>query len=175
MELRVGILDGVDASVEDNLVKVKGEKGELRRKFPPQVGISKIDNSVVISSDGEKRKQKALMGTIKAHIMNMAYGVKNGYGYRMRIVYSHFPMNVKVQGNEVVIDNFLGERHPRKAKILEGVDVDIKGQEVSITGIDIENVSQTAANIELSTRIKRRDLRVFQDGIYITYKDKAKV
>jgi len=80
-------------------------------------------------------------------------------------------MSVKVDGNQVVIENFLGERYPRRAKILESVNVEIKGQDVIVKGFDKEKVSQTAANIEQATRIKGLDPRVFQDGIYITEKD----
>jgi large subunit ribosomal protein L6 len=80
-------------------------------------------------------------------------------------------MNVKVQGDKFVIDNFLGEKYPRKAKILKNVTVEVKGQDVTLKGIDKEIVSQTAAIIEQITKITNRDLRVFQDGIYITEKD----
>ena len=80
-------------------------------------------------------------------------------------------MNVKIQGDKFVIDNFLGEKYPRKAKILKNVTVEVKGQDVTLKGIDKELVSQTAANIEQITKITKRDLRVFQDGIYITEKD----
>ena len=78
----------------------------------------------------------------------MFRGVSDKFVYKSKIVYSHFPMTVKVQGNVIIIDNFLGEKHPRKAKINEGVDVKISGQEITVTGIDKEKVSQTAANLD---------------------------
>lgn len=110
------------------------------------------------------------MRTFKAHINNMIKGVTEGFKYRLKVVYSHFPMTVKVQGDEVVIENFLGEKNPRRAKILPGVTVKVKGSEIEVEGIDKEAVGQTAANIEQATRITKWDRRVFQDGIYIVEK-----
>jgi large subunit ribosomal protein L6 len=86
----------------------------------------------------------------------------------MKVVYSHFPIQLKVQGDRLEINNFLGEKQPRSAKILEGVTVNLGNDEVILTGIDKERVGNTAANIEHATRIRKRDPRVFQDGIYIT-------
>ena len=101
----------------------------------------------------------------------MVNGVTKGHVYRMKICSGHFPMNVSIAGGEFVIKNFLGEKVPRKLKLKEGVNVKVEGQEVVIDGSALEQVSQTAASIEQLTRIRNRDLRVFQDGIYITHKD----
>lgn len=171
-ELMIEIPEGIEAKIEGNVIKVKGEKGELSREFPlNDIKISKKENRIILKCSLDKRTEKALLGTIKAHIQNMIHGVSNGVVYKMKIVYSHFPINVKVQGNTLIIDNFLGEKHPRKAKILNGVSIEIKGQDLKLSGINKEKVSQTAANIEQATRIKDRDPRVFQDGIYIIEKD----
>ena len=88
----------------------------------------------------------------------------------MKTVFSHFPIKTTVEGDEFIIHNFLGERSPRRAKILEGVNVDIKGENITVTGIDKEKVGQTVANIERATAVKNRDIRVFQDGVYRTSK-----
>ena len=100
----------------------------------------------------------------------MIKGVTDGFVYQMKVVYSHFPMKVSVKGNELVIENFLGEKHPRKAKLYGDVKVNVKGDTVTVEGINREEVGQTAANIEHATRVKNRDIRVFQDGIYIVSK-----
>ncbi|HDI73184.1 MAG TPA: 50S ribosomal protein L6 [Candidatus Altiarchaeales archaeon] len=171
-ELEIKIPEGVEVVIEGNLIKVKGEKGELSREFPfNDIKISKREKEIILTCSSDRRSKRALLGTTKAHIQNMIHGVSDGVMYRMKIVYSHFPINVKVQGDTMIIDNFFGEKYPRKTKILEGVDVEVKGQDVILSGINKEKVSQTAANIEQATRIKGRDLRVFQDGIYIVEKD----
>lgn len=170
MEKNIEIPDGMEVTVERNRVEVKGEKGVVSRKFP-RVKITKKDNELILSLDSDKRRARALLGTTSAHIQNMIHGVKDGIVYNLRIVYSHFPMSVKVQGDWVVISNFFGERCPRKSRIIEDADVKINGREVCVTGVNKENVAQTAANMEQATRVKGRDPRVFQDGIYIIEKD----
>ena len=105
-----------------------------------------------------------------AHIKNMIRGVTSGFEYKMKTVYSHFPIKTSVEGNDFVIQNFLGERYARKASILEGVKVVVKGDDITVTGIDKEKVGQTVANIERATKVRNRDIRVFQDGVYLINK-----
>src|SRR2546425_1002886 len=97
-------------------------------------------------------------------------GGTDGFTYEMKIVYSHFPVKAMVKGPEFVIENFLGEKFPRKTSIVGETKVEVKGDQVVLTGPDIEAVSQTAANIEQATHIRGFDPRIFQDGIYITRK-----
>jgi len=105
----------------------------------------------------------------------MLKGVTQGYRYELRTVYAHFPVTVKVDERAKVlkIENFTGEKTPRYAKIVEGVKVNVKGEDLSVEGIDLNSVSQTAANIQDSTKIKKKDLRVFLDGIYVSGKGPA--
>jgi large subunit ribosomal protein L6 len=153
-------------------VTVKGPKGELKRKFKQgKVSIRLEDDKVVLETRFPKKKDKAMMGTIRSHINNMVLGLTEGFTYRMKIVYAHFPMTVKSTQNKVIIENFLGERYPRTAKIVGDAKVKIQGDEVIVTGIQKEEVGQTMANIEQATKIKGRDPRVFQDGIYLVTKE----
>ena len=96
----------------------------------------------------------------------MIKGVTEEFEYKMKTVFSHFPIKTSIEENEFIIQNFLGERAPRKAKILDGVTVETKGDDITVKGIDKEKVGQTAANIEKTTIVRNRDIRVFQDGIY---------
>ncbi|NPA47605.1 MAG: 50S ribosomal protein L6 [Thermococci archaeon] len=167
----VEIPEGVEVSVHGSEVIVKGPKGELRREFKyPGFKIFVEDGKVVVYKEFPRRKDVAIARTFKAHIANMIRGVTEGFVYRLKVVYSHFPITVKVQGDKVLIENFLGEKSPRVAKILPGVTVKVKGSSIEVEGIDREAVGQTAANIEQATRINKWDRRVFQDGIYITEK-----
>ena len=165
----ITVPDSVTVEVDGNKVKVSGSKGELKREFKLAHGvkIQKQDNKITVVSESSDRKAKALTGTIIAHIKNMIKGVEEGYTYKMKIVYSHFPMMVKVDGDKVVTQNFIGERTPRIAKIAGNVQVKIEGQDVTISGIDLEEVGLTASSIELSCRIVGYDKRRFSDGIYI--------
>ena len=144
------------------IVKVKGPKGEIEKKLKGKnIKIEVKDGVVDVKTD-----DKAMINTSLAHIKNMIKGVKEGYTRKMVIRYSHFPMNLEVKGNDLIIKNFIGEREPRKAKIVGNTSVNIKGQEITIEGVDKEAVSQTVANIRQVTKIREKDFRVFQDGIY---------
>ena len=108
-----------------------------------------------------------MVGTLASHIRNMCRGVSDGYEYRMKVVFSHFPIQLELQGTTLVIDNFLGEKQSRFARIEPGVAAQVGNDAVTLSGIDKEKVGNSAANIEHATRIRNRDPRVFQDGIYI--------
>jgi large subunit ribosomal protein L6 len=170
----IAIPEGVTVTIdaEGNGTHIKGAKGELSRAFRYRgVAVSVEDGNIVIYKHLPRREHKAICGTYASHIRNMIQGVVKGWEYEMKVVYNHFPIKTSIKGDMYVIDNFLGERHPRTATILPGVKIVTKGEELTITGIDREAVSQTAANIEQATKIRGRDIRVFQDGIYITSKD----
>lgn len=165
----------VTVEIDGLKVKVKGPLGEIYKDFSHttgQITIRKEENKVIVEVVGKPRRKKlALVGTIAAHIENMIIGVTKGFTYRLKIVYGHFPMSVKVKGNYVVIENFIGERSPRYAKIVGNVKVQIEQDDVIVKGIDIEEVGQTAANIENATRVTDRDPRIFLDGIFIYHKE----
>jgi len=168
----IPIPDGITVTV-DEAVTVKGSKGTLTRNFNNKktIIIKVEEDKVVVEANFPKKKEKAMLGTIRSHINNMIIGLTDGFTYKMKIVYAHFPMTVKKAGNKVTIENFLGERHPRSAKIVGDADVQIKGDEVIVSGINKEHVGQTMANMEQATKIKGRDPRVFQDGIYLVSKE----
>ena len=166
---QVEIPPGVDVTLEGSMLKVSGPKGTLARDMRfPQIDIKVEGGEVVVSTASNKKRFLAMSGTLEAHVKNMVRGVVEGYEYRMKVVYNHFPIQLKQQGGRLEINNFLGEKQPRMANIIEGVTIKIGSDEVTLTGIDKEKVGNTAANIEHATRITKRDPRVFQDGIYIT-------
>jgi large subunit ribosomal protein L6 len=136
----------------------------------PGIMIDVKDGEVVVDAEYARKEQKAMVGTFASHIRNLVKGVNEGFECKMSIVYAHFPMQVKVDGKTLIIGNFLGEKKPRFAKIIGETKVKVSGNDVTITGINKEDVGQTAANIEQKTKIKRFDPRIFQDGIYIVQK-----
>jgi len=173
MEREIILPEGVSAKYENGILVVSGKLGEVKKRLAhPEVHIEVKENKVVLSSEKENRKAKRMLNTFAAHVKNMIKGVQEGFVYKLKVVYTHFPTNVKVEGDKVVIENFIGERAPRYAKILPGVEVNVQKQDITVKGIDLEAVSQTAANIEQATRITGKDRRIFQDGIYITEKGK---
>ncbi len=170
----VQIPDDVELTLEGKRVTVKGSKGILSRDFSyASISMELQGKSLRIWANWPRKKESALVGTIYAHINNMITGVKNGFTYKLKIVFSHFPISVKVQDGMVLIENFTGERNPRKAKIVGNAKVKVSGDEVVVQGINLEEVSQTAANIEQATKVRRKDPRVFLDGLYLYEKSEG--
>jgi large subunit ribosomal protein L6 len=168
---QVEIPEGVAVTIDGNTVTVKGPKGEVCRQLCyPEIDITKKESQLIVNSRLDRKQHRAMVGTLAAHISNMIAGVSRGFEYKMKVVYSHFPIQLKEASNELIINNFLGERKSRSATILPGAKVEIGKDEVTITGIDKEQVGQTMANIEQATRVRGFDIRIFQDGIYLVGK-----
>jgi len=171
IEFKIELPQGVSAGFENGLLTIKGPNGEVKRTFLDDRVKMRLNGRIVeISVFLPDKKDSALAGTWRAHVRNMIRGVTEGYIYKLKIVYAHFPMKVNIKNKEVIIENFLGEKMPRKAEIFGNVKVEVKNDIVTVSGINIEEVGQTAANIERATKIKNYDPRVFQDGIYIISK-----
>ena len=171
VEERVAIPEGVRVDVQgDDVTVARGETTLRRAVVHPAVGVAVEGDEVVVRSPRMRKQERALVGTYAAHLRNMIRGVTEGFTYTMKIVYAHFPVKVGVRGDRVVIENFLGERHPRTARIMGDTQVEVRGDTLTLTGPDVEAVGQTAANVEQATKIKNKDPRVFQDGIYIVSK-----
>jgi large subunit ribosomal protein L6 len=169
MRKEIDIPDEVTATMDHFDITVEGDNGSVtRRLWYPNVTVSVEDGSVVIETDDENAKARATVGTFQSHVTNMIHGVTEGWEYNMEVFYSHFPMQVSVQDGAVVIENFLGEKAPRRTPIRGDTEVSVDGEELTITGPSIEDVGQTAADIEQLTRVPDKDTRVFQDGVYIT-------
>jgi large subunit ribosomal protein L6 len=170
---KVAIPQGVTVTVAPgtNHTTVKGPKGTLARPFRSRSVRVRVDGSqVVVEKELPRRQDKAMVGTYAAHIQNMIQGVQKGWTYQMKAVFNHFPIKMTVHGDAFHVENFLGERAPRVARVVPGVKITVKGADVTIEGVDLHAVAQTAANIEGCTKIRNKDIRVFQDGVYITRK-----
>ncbi len=169
MRTEIHIPDEVTATIDHLDLTVEGPNGSVtRRLWYPDVSVEVESDTVVIETDEDDAKTNSTVGTFESHITNMVHGVTDGWEYNMEVFYSHFPMQVSVQDGEVVIENFLGERAPRRTPIRGDTEVSVDGEELTISGPNIEDVGQTAADIEQLTRVSDKDTRVFQDGVYIT-------
>jgi large subunit ribosomal protein L6 len=160
---------------EGNVIQVKGTLGTVKKDFtklPATVTVQ--GNKVTIKAYGTRKRDLAVTNTARSLIAGMIKGVEKGYTYRLKIIFAHFPISVKVKGKEIHVENFFGERSARISKIIgDATKVSVVGEDVVIQGPSLEDVSQTAANIELSTKTKGKDQRVFLDGLYIYSKEQG--
>ena len=168
---KVKIPEGITVEVVNGTVKVKGPQGENERLLSHRnIKIQVENGNVSITSKKPTKREKTMIGTFKAHIKNLIRGVEEGYTYKLKVASTHFPITVNVEGREVVIKNFLGEKIPRRCRLPEKVNVKVEGSTITLESVDIEKAGKAASLIEQTTRITNRDRRVFQDGIYITEK-----
>jgi large subunit ribosomal protein L6 len=168
--------EGVVCEISGKNFVVKGNGKELKRSFDiGKVGAKVDGNKIVLEAKGATRRESKMIGTIWAHLNNMIKGIGEDFVYELEVCNVHFPMNVKAEGNKIVIKSFLGETTSREAKVIDGVKVDIKGSNITVSGADIEATGQVAANLEKATRLTGRDRRIFQDGIFITKKPSGEI
>lgn len=168
----VEIPKGVTVTLEGgHQIRVRGPNGDITKDFSHVRGIKVAikDNKVIFSTNFPKRETLALIKTIVSIINNLIMGVQTNYKYVCKVAYSHFPCTVEVKTDkkEVHIVNFLGERAPRVTNYLDNVKVKVEGDDVYLIGPDKESLGQVAANIKRACRIRKKDPRVFQDGVYL--------
>ena len=146
----------------------------LDRKFERVTAqIALVNSNIEVFDYFVKRKQRAMVGTIASHIKNMIIGVQEPFVYKLKIIYSHFPIAVqikKAKGQQYLeYTGMYGMKDRTKIPVPENVKVKVDKEDIICEGIDIEKVSQFAARVEQATRLRgkrAKDPRIFQDGIY---------
>ena len=134
----IEIPEGVEVKVEGRGVTVTGEKGTLTRDFSHTSVSIMLEGTVVkVGVKWPRKREASFVGTISSHIQNMITGVTKGFTYKLKVIFAHFPMSVKIQNDRVIIENFSGERKPRIAKIREDVKVNVDGEDVIVKGINL--------------------------------------
>lgn len=172
MSEELGLPQGVSGSFSGRVLTLKGPKGEASRHVSEHTlaVVAEPGKVSLRATEGGKRDKK-LLGSLRAHVLNMVHGVSEGHIYRLKVCYTHFPVNVSVSGNKLVVKNFLGEKTPRELEFPKNVKVEAKGADVVVESASKETAGMIAGAIEQLTKRANYDRRVFGDGIYITAKD----
>ena len=172
LDFEMEIPEGIKVEVRDNSIFVSHGSYKISRKISSKGFDAKIEGNLIkFHSNRNSKRERTTFGTYAAHIKSMFKGVEHGHKYVLKICSGHFPMNVSIANNEITIKNFLGEAVPRKAKLDSFVKVGVSGDIIIVESIDKEKAGLIASRIEQLTKVRGRDLRVFQDGIYIIDKD----
>jgi large subunit ribosomal protein L6 len=170
----VVIPEGVTVTQKKHMLSFVGPLGKTYKSFrliPVKIEIK--ENKIMLKTIDFKKRDYAILHTARSIIRNICEGLVEGYTIKMKVVFAHFPITVKVEGKDIIIENFQGERAPRKTVIVGNTKVIPKGEDVILTGEVWTDITQTAANIELKTKVKNKDHRVFLDGIYAFEKKKG--
>jgi large subunit ribosomal protein L6 len=171
------IPNDISLSVAAGTFTIKGTKGEITKNFQtPFLTFIKEENKILFIIQKKKtQREKKLTHAIKARLKNYFRGVREGHTYKLKVCSGHFPMSVSVKGNTFEIKNFIGESVPRRLTLKQGASITVSGDEIVVEGIDLDLVSQTAANIENLAKRPGFDKRIFMDGIWIIEKDGEKL
>lgn len=138
------IPDGVTVTIDGQTVTVKGPKGELSRKFHPDMIIKQENNEVKVERPDDSNQHKALHGTTSSLISNMVEGVTKGFVKNLELVGVGYRANK--QGNNLVLN--VGYSHPVEIVPEVGIELAVEGNnKVSVSGIDKQRVGEVAANI----------------------------
>lgn len=172
MELETELPDGFEAGYEDGILRIESGGEEVEKELDHALVDVKVeDGRILFSTSSDRKDVESIVKTFQSHAGNMVKGLQEGFVYRLKGVYAHFPMTIKQDSGRVLIENFMGERAPREIEILENVEVSINGEDVEVSGPDKEKVAQTAASIEQACGKGDRDPRTFQDGVYMVKGD----
>jgi large subunit ribosomal protein L6 len=173
----IEIPSGISAEIIGNEIIMRKNNGEIKRKLNNLIETEIKENKIFLKSRKSTRKEKRIFGSMKAHIKNMIIGLTEGFKYKLQAASIHFPITLKIDNekNELLVKNFLGEKKDRVIKIFPGVDVKINKDIIELESPDIEKAGLTASNIEKGTKVRFRDRRIFQDGIFITEKPGRKL
>lgn len=168
----IEIPEGIETEIKGDVITMRKEGKEISRKFSKNVFMRKEGNKVILTSKRATRKEKKNVGSYAGHIKNIIKGLGEDFHYELEICNVHFPMSVTFDkaNKEIIIKNLLGEKFPRKIKVDENVNVEIKAPKIFLKSFDTDKAGQVAANLEKITKVRNRDRNKFQDGIFITKK-----
>lgn len=164
--------EGISSSMDGQTLVIRGPKDEVRREIKQRtLSVQANGPKITIESKGGTRRDKKITGSLVAHIKNMVKGSTHSHTYTLKVCSGHFPINVSVANNKLVVKNFLGEKIPRIVELKEDAKVKVEGELIYVTSSSKETAGQVSADIEQLTRRPGYDTRIFQDGIYIINKD----
>lgn len=170
----VVIPEGVIITQKKHMLTFEGPLGKTHQSFRSiPVTLEINEGKVILKTIEQKKRDYAILHATRSLIRNICEGLVEGYTIKMKVVFAHFPITVKIEGKKILIENFQGERAPRTTSIVGNTKVVPKGEDVLLTGEVWTDITQTAANIELKTKVKNKDHRVFLDGIYVYEKKKG--
>ena len=135
---------GVEVTVENNYVTVKGPKGHLEGQFNKELTIAVENNELSIERPSDQKFHRSIHGTTRALINNMIVGVSEGFSKQLRMVGVGY--RAMMQGNKLVLN--AGYSNPVEMPIPDGITVEVpKNTDITISGIDKQLVGEFAANV----------------------------
>jgi large subunit ribosomal protein L6 len=140
----IAVPDGVEITIEPDVVKVKGPKGELEERVSRDIGVAQENGEILVTRSTNRGEHRALHGLTRSLIANMVEGVTNGYEKRLEI--QGVGYRAQLQGKKLVLA--LGYSHPVELEAPEGIDFEVPiPTRIVVRGISKQVVGEVAANI----------------------------
>lgn len=173
IEREVELPEDLTVQIKNNVVTIEGTKGTLTKNFENfDVELKKTKKKISVKAYYINKKKKANALAVVGYLKNMIKGVTEGYVYKSKIIYSHFPITVEPDNNKkiVTIKNLYGGRKSIVVPIV-GAETSVKvdKDDVIIEGIDKEAVGQTTANMQEACKLRgkrKKDPETFMDGVW---------
>jgi large subunit ribosomal protein L6 len=140
----IAVPDGVEITIEPELVRVKGPKGELSERVARDIGVEQQNGEILVTRPTDRGEHRALHGLTRSLIANMVEGVTNGYEKRLEI--QGVGYRAQLQGSRLVLA--LGYSHPVEVDAPDGIDFEVPmPTRIVVRGISKQAVGEVAANI----------------------------
>ncbi|KAI5190838.1 large subunit ribosomal protein L9e [Nematocida minor] len=174
-EEKVNIPEGCVVTEKNKIITVTGAKGTESLDISHMLLTIDIEESVLyVRLWSARRKETPIVRTCASLINNLIIGCTQGFSYKMKAIYKHFPITILVEeaGKKVIIKNFLGSKCDRVIKMRGSAVARLSSEKdyFHVEGPNIQSVSQSAANISQKCIPKNKDLRVFLDGTFVVSK-----
>lgn len=140
----VQIPAGVEVTLNGQLAKVKGAKGEMNHKIHASVEVNQQDSTLTFAARDAAQSSNALAGTTRALLNNMVTGVSQGFEKKLTLI----GVGYRAQAQGKKLNLALGFSHPVEFEVPDGINIETPSQtEIVVSGIDKQQVGQVAANI----------------------------
>lgn len=172
----ISIPENCQVTLNNKILNITGAAGTNSYDFNHIMMVMDIvENTIRLRLWNGDRSSKSKIITASSQIKNMIKGAQNGFKYKLRAVYKHFPISFCISEDKQTLGvlNYLGQKNKREFKMRGKtiVEMDPERDTISISGCNLEDVSQSAGTIQNSFRPRKFDFRVFLDGIYISTKE----
>ncbi len=143
-KLPIPVPAGVDVTVDDSLITIKGPNGALSQSFPKEIGVKLENGMIIVTRQNDEKRNRSYHGLIRALVHNMVTGVSKGFETTLDMVGVGY--RAQMQGTKLVLS--IGYSHPVEVEPGPGLSIEVPAPtRIVVKGADRQAVGQLAANI----------------------------
>jgi len=165
--LPIAIPQGTEVKIDGSEVVVRGSKGELRRRFHPDISITLKDGGLIVTRPGDSKIHRSLHGLTRSLLANMVTGVSEGFEKVLEI--NGVGYRAQKTGDKLLLQ--VGYTNPVEFSPPPGISITVEGtNRVRVTGIDKETVGEAAARIRAirpADPYKGKGIKYFEEKLHL--------